>query len=105
MFGRGQFLKSYSAVMTGLVALLVGAAGVGLFLTFTGEGAQTAAVAVAVVAGVGLTGGLSLLAVVFQRRGGLLRGRISGEQRATYRRRYRRGAREADRDSSRTRKV
>ncbi len=86
-----NFFQSYSAVMVGLVALLAGAAGVGMFLTLAGEGASTAAVAMAVVAGVGLAAGLGLLVVVFHRRGGLLRNRTSGEERTTYRQRYRRG--------------
>lgn len=100
-----QFLKSYSAVMVGLVTMLMGAASVGMFLAFAGEGASKAAGALAIIAFVALTAGIGLLVVVFHRRGGLLRGRVSDAERTMYRRQYRRGTRESDRDSSRTRKV
>ena len=102
---RRKILKSYSAVMTGLVALLIGAAGVGLFLVFAGEGAVAWAGSTAVASAVILAGGLGLLVVVFHRRGGLLRSRVSREERAAYRKQYRGGAPEGDSDSSRTRRV
>lgn len=91
MRGLHRFLRSYAAVMLGLVAVLAGMAALGLFLGFAGEGASTSATVLAVVAVTTLTGGLSLLVATFHRRGGLLRARMSPEDRATYRREYRQG--------------
>lgn len=105
MHDRQEFLKSYPAVVIGLVAVLMGAAGVGLFLSFAGDEVWEWAIIAAVVAVLMLGGGLGLLVVVFHRRGGLLRARVSREERAVYRAEYRRGEHEPDNDSSRTRRV
>ena len=91
MAGSRGFLSSYAAVMIGLVSTLAGAAGVGLFLTSAGEGASARAWVLAFVTAMALAAGLGLLVVVARRRGGLLRGRVSGEERAVYRREYRTG--------------
>lgn len=87
------FLGSYAALMIGLVSTLAGAAGVGLFLTVLGEGAPLRAVLLAGVTAVALAAGVGLLSVGARRRGGLLRARVSGEERAAYRREHRRRGR------------
>ncbi|MDY6995032.1 MAG: hypothetical protein SW019_00450 [Actinomycetota bacterium] len=84
-----RFLASYSAVLAGLVLLLLGGAGVGVFLTFAGEGASTGAAVVGVLGAVGLTLGIALLVMAVRRRGGLLRSRTSAADRARYRQEYR----------------
>lgn len=103
MAEKREFLKSYPAVVTGLVALLAGAAALGTCLTLAGEDARRWAIVLAVAAVAGIGGGLGLLVVVFRRRGGLLRAHLSQEERVTYREDYRGGEPEADADKSRTR--
>lgn len=79
----------YFVVITGLVLTLGGVAGLALFLTAAGEGlgAQSTALAVATIAGLG--GGMALLVVSARRRGGMLDADATPAQRATYRERYR----------------
>ncbi|WP_422742186.1 hypothetical protein ACN27E_13840 [Mycobacterium sp. WMMD1722] len=100
-----EFLKSYPAVIIGLVALLAGAAAGGVSLTLAGEDADRWAVVLTVVAVAGIGGGLALLVVVFHRPGGLLRARTTDQERRTYRDDYRAGRPETDADKSRSRRV
>lgn len=100
-----RLLRSYGAVVAGLIALLIGVGATGTFLAFAGEGATVRVVVLGAVATAGVGGGLAWLVVVFHRRGGLLRGRVTDEERAVYRHDYRGGDPEQDNDSSRTRRV
>lgn len=102
---HSTFIRSYPAVLLGLVVFLAGSAGVGITLGLAGEGVQTAATTTAVISGIGLAAGLGFLVVVFRQRGGLLRGPHTDAERRRYRWRYRRGAREPDTDFSRTKRV
>lgn len=89
MTDNRMFLESYSAVLVGLVLVLAGGAGLGVFLTLAGEGMSGGAVTAGVLGALGLTLGIGLLVAVFRRRGGLLRSRTSSAQRRRYRAEYR----------------
>lgn len=102
---RSDFLKSYPAVMTGLVVLLAGAAAGGISLTFAGADVRLWAIVFGVLAVAGIGGGIGLLVTVFGRRGGLLRARVTRRERTLYREEYREGEPESDADKSRTRQV
>lgn len=101
----GRYLRSYPAVIVGLVVLLSGVAAAGIALTLAGRHAPVWATAFGSGAAFGVVGGLSALVVVFHRRGGLLRSRVSTRERRVYRTVHRDGEREANSDSSRTRRV
>jgi hypothetical protein len=86
-------LGRYFVVITGLVLTLGGVAAAALFLTAAGQGlgAQSGALAVATL--VGLGGGLYLLVASARRRGGMLDSEPTTAERRTYWSRYRRGRR------------
>jgi hypothetical protein len=82
-------LGRYFVVITGLVLTLGGVAALALFLTAAGSGLGAQTVALAIATLVGLGGGMALLRASARRRGGMLDAEPTAGQRVTYWARWR----------------